>query len=69
MIARIIKEVEMQEELLVLGKFIQLLLPIKMQRVFLTKCKALLNIDYEDPANYIFDQNEIKKVCLNENEN
>ena len=41
-IARIIKEVEMQEELLVLGKFIQLLLPIKMQRVFLTKCKALL---------------------------
>ena len=69
MIARIIKEVEMQEELLVLGKFIQLLLPIKMQRVFLTKCKALLNIDYEDPANYIFDQNEIKKVCLNENDN
>ena len=59
----------MQEELLVLGKFIQLLLPIKMQRVFLTKCKALLNIDYEDPANYIFDQNEIKKVCLNENDN
>ena len=40
-----------------LGKFIQLLLPIKMQRVFLTKCKALLNIDYDDPSNYIYDQN------------
>ena len=53
---------------MVLGKFIQLLLPLKMQRVFLTKCKALLNVNYEDPSNYIYDINKIKKVCLNENE-
>ena len=67
-IARIVSEVEMQEELMVLGKFIQLLLPMKMQRVFLTKCKALLNVDYEDPSNYIYDSNLAKKVCLNEND-
>jgi len=48
----------MKEELLLLGKYIQQLLPPKMQRVFIQKCSHFLEVDYEDANIYLMvDEN------------
>jgi hypothetical protein len=54
----IVHKVTMKEELLLLGKYVQKLLPPKMQRVFLQKCSAFLKVDYKDANIYtLVDEN------------
>lgn len=55
----IIDKLTMKEELAVMGNFMVRYMPPKMQRVFLTKCKMIVTVDYDDPAIYIqVDENQ-----------
>ena len=68
LIKYIIGKVTMREELLVLAKYINLLMPPKMQRVFVTKCKNFLEVDEEDPLLKIMvDENQFV-AKLNQNQ-
>ena len=53
LIKNIIEKVTAREELQVLGRLIEQLMPPKMQRVFLQKAQNYLRVDFNDPAVFI----------------
>lgn len=53
LIKNIIEKVTAREELQVLGRLIEQLMPPKMQRVFLQKAQNYLRVDFSDPAVFI----------------